>query len=140
MNNKHLVSLLCLIILAIALFGTVIYISDINIALAQEINHEENERSVKVEIKEDLEVKEEVLSYISETRDDDPFIEVESNIFIKESNYKGITINDKTYFYSLSPHMSYDPVTRGEVEIEDVNVIYNDNDAEAPVIIYTIRP
>lgn len=129
MSSKRFVSLLSLIVLAVALFGTVIYIPEINIALAQEFNDGEVEK-----------IKKEVLSYISETRDDDPFIEVESNIFIKESNYKGITINGKTYFYSLSPHMSYDPVTRGEMDREDVKVIYNDKNAEIPAIIYTKRP
>jgi hypothetical protein len=127
-SSKRFVSLLSLIVLAVAVLGTVIYIPEINIALAQEFNDGE------------VQIKERVLSYISETRDDDPFIEVESNIFIKESNYKGIKINGKTYFYSLSPHMSYDPVTRGEMDRKDVNVIYNDKNAEIPVIIYTKRP
>jgi hypothetical protein len=127
-NSKRFVSLLNMTILAVALLGTVIYISDINIALAQGLENEEIEK-----------IKEEVLSYVSETRDDDPLIEVESNIFVKESNYKGVTINNQTYYYSLFPHMSYDPVSRGEITREDVEIIYKDNDAEISVIIYTIK-
>jgi hydroxymethylpyrimidine pyrophosphatase-like HAD family hydrolase len=123
---KRFVALFNVAIFAVALLGTVIYISDVNIAFAQELNDEEVEK-----------IKEEVLSYVSETRDDDPFIEVESNIYVKESNYKGITINEQTYYYSLFPHMSYDPVTRGEIDRVDVNIIYKDSDAEIPIIIYT---
>jgi hydroxymethylpyrimidine pyrophosphatase-like HAD family hydrolase len=126
---KRCVSLISLTVLAVALLGTVIYTPNLNIVKAQELNEEEVEKITK-----------EVLSYVSTTREDDPFIEVESNIFIKESNYKGITINDQTYYYSLSPHMSYDPVSRGKMDLEDVNIIYNDNNAEIPVIIYTKRP
>lgn len=128
MNSKRFVLLLSLTILAVALLGTVSYISEVNIALAQELNDGEIEK-----------IKEEVLSYVSDTRDDDPFMEVGSNIFVKESNYKGITFNDQTYYYSLFPHMSYDPVTRGEFDREDVNVIYKDNHSDISVTIYTLK-
>jgi hypothetical protein len=127
-SSIRFVSLLSLSILAVALLGTVMYNSDVNIVLAQELNDEETEK-----------IKERVLSYVSEIRDDDPFIEVESNIFVKESNYKGIKINGQIYYYSLFPHMSYDPVTRGEIDREDVNIIYKDDNEEIPVIIYTIK-
>lgn len=77
-----------------------------------------------------------IIEYAQTEQEDDPYIEIEPNLWIKQSNYKGIKLNGQTYYYSLFPHMSYDPVSRGEIDAEDITIIYHDEQSEFPIIIY----
>lgn len=81
----------------------------------------------------------EMTSYVTQHRDDDPLMEVEPGVWVKTSNVKGINIDGETYYYSLAPHMSYDPVSRGEMSEEDVNVVYWDDDPEVSLLIYKLN-
>jgi hypothetical protein len=128
MKNKRLITLLSIIVLIISFVGLGIDPLNPNTSLAQESN--------KIEIEK---IKEEIYSYAHKHREDDPLIEVESNIHIKESNVYGVSIDGKTYFYSLFPHMSYDPVSRGDASRNEVNIIYDGQDEKIPIIIYTIK-
>lgn len=88
----------------------------------------------------DLEkVVEVVGSYADRQRDDDPLIEVEPGIWAKQSNVKGVEIDGVTYYYNLSPHMSYDPVSRNAVRKRDITIVYEDGDTEVPMVIYKLR-
>lgn len=102
------------------------------IASAEELEYSKEE-SVAFDEKIDY-----IFSYISDLREDDPLIEVEQDIWIKRSNIEGIEIDEQTYFYTLFPHMSYDPVIRGEVASEDIEIVY-ERDGEIPVLIYKLK-
>jgi hypothetical protein len=128
MKNKRLITLLSIIVFIISLVGLGIDPLNLNPSLAYESNNIEIEK-----------IKKEIYSYVHKHREDDPLIEVESNIHIKESNVNGVSIDGKTYFYSLFPHMSYDPVSRGEVSKNEVNIIFEGQDEKIPIIIYTIK-
>lgn len=84
-------------------------------------------------------IVDDVTSYVTQHRDDDPLVEVEADVWVKTSNVKGIDIEGETYYYSLAPHMSYDPVSRGEMSVEDVDIVYWDDDPEVPLLIYKIK-
>lgn len=84
-------------------------------------------------------VVDEVLSYVETQREDDPLMEVESGIWVKTSNVKGVKVNGDTYYYSLWPHMSFDPVARGEVTEDEVDVVYEDDDSDMPLVIYRMK-
>lgn len=78
-----------------------------------------------------------LFQFIDHKKENDPFIEVENGVFVKKSNLQGIKLNGKTYYYSLYPHMSYDPLSLGKLAKEEINVIYRNDDENFPVIIYT---
>ncbi|QZT34966.1 hypothetical protein HUR95_06930 [Caldalkalibacillus thermarum TA2.A1] len=79
-----------------------------------------------------------VLTYAQTVRDDDPFIEAEPGVWVKQSNVEGIVVDGQRYYYSMIPHMSYDPLARGEVSMEDIDILY-DEQGEFPVMIYTVK-
>lgn len=77
----------------------------------------------------------EVLKYSDHQRDDDPMIEWKEGIKVKKSNVQGVEYKGETYYYSLVPHMSFDPVARGEWDRDEVEVIYQSRDSR-PLLIY----
>lgn len=115
MNKKRFFFVLSLIISTLVLLGPTLEVSSVE------------------------KVIEKVLSYATVHQHDDPLIEIEPLIFVKKSNLEGIVIEGKTYFYSLFPHSSFDPVALGKVNENEVTVIYDDENATIPVIIYTIN-
>lgn len=80
----------------------------------------------------------EVLSYVSDMRPDDSLVQVEEGVWVKKSNVHGVRIGSETFYYSLAPHMSYDPLSRGDVGEGEIRVVFSDGQLDPPVIIYTI--
>lgn len=76
-----------------------------------------------------------VMAYVNEEKENDPLIEIEPDIWVKQSNIEGVDINGTTYYYSLFPHMSYDPVAAGKLSVEEVEVLMRDE--TLPLTIYT---
>jgi DNA/RNA endonuclease YhcR with UshA esterase domain len=83
-------------------------------------------------------IVEKMLGYIEGEQADDPLVEVEDGIFVKSSNVHGILIDGTRYYYSLFPHMSFDPVVAAKIGEEQVTIFYQDDDPAFPVIIYTV--
>lgn len=103
-----------------------------------QVLHDQKGQEDSQALKDLEEVSEIMFSYIENLRIDDPLIEAEQDLWVKKSNVKGIEINGQIYFYSLSPHMSFDPLSREEVSFSEVELKYYPDDA-FPVIIYTIN-
>ena len=68
----------------------------------------------------------------------DPSITLANGLKVKSSNYRGVRIGGTTYYYSLSPRPSYDPLARGEVTSDQINVVVIRGDYPNRVMIYTI--
>lgn len=83
-----------------------------------------------------------VIRYAIEWRgpEADPLITLPSGLTIKSSNYRGVTIGDTTYFYNLAPRASFDPLARGEMTVDEINVIAIVGDPPNRVMIYTRKP
>jgi hypothetical protein len=79
-----------------------------------------------------------VLSYVESERPDDPLIQVDDGVWVKHSNYYGMTIGGAVYYYALLPHASFDPRSRGVVTVDQVQVIHDLDDPGFRIIIYTI--
>lgn len=134
MINTRFFIILSFVISTIILLGPTLEVRSLDIHKSNA-----NQLNATKEPKEVENVIEKILSYVSAHRLDDPMIEVEPHIFVKKSNLKGIVIEDKTYYYSLFPHASFDPVSVGKVSKNEVTIIYDDEKATIPVIIYTIN-
>ncbi|WP_202080081.1 hypothetical protein [Caldalkalibacillus salinus] len=83
-------------------------------------------------------IVETVKSYSDQLHPDDQLVEIEENIQVKASHLEGVVIDGETYYYHISPHMSYDPVATGEVSVEDVEVIHDEEYDDSLFVIYTI--
>lgn len=70
---------------------------------------------------------------------DDPSIALPSGIVVKSSNYRGVVVGGATYYYNLAPRLSYDPLARGEVTRDQIQVVAVVGDAPNRVMIYTVR-
>lgn len=69
---------------------------------------------------------------------EDPSITLANGLKVKSSNYRGVRIGSTTYYYNLSPRPSYDPLARGEVTSDQINVVVIRGDYPNRVMIYTI--
>ncbi|MBI3942618.1 MAG: hypothetical protein HY326_06345 [Chloroflexi bacterium] len=72
----------------------------------------------------------------------DPLVVVgdaHTNAYAKSSNVNGVVVNGQRYFYSLGPHLSYDPLSLGIVKRQDIRIILQIDDADGfNVLIYQI--
>lgn len=84
----------------------------------------------------------EVLSYATTWRGPalDPLITLPSGVQVKSSNYRGVVIDGVTYYYNLAPHASYDPLARGVMSIDQVQIVAVVGDPPDRVLIYTRKP
>lgn len=80
-----------------------------------------------------------VKTYIVQQRDDDPLMEIEPGAWVKTSHVRGVKVGKTTYYYNISPHMSFDPVSRGLVSPSMIDIVYEDEDSDVPYIIYKLR-
>lgn len=80
-----------------------------------------------------------VKTYIVQQREDDPLVEIEPGVWVKTSNISGVQVDGTTYYYNLSPHMSFDPVSRGLLKPSMIDVVYKDKDPDVSYIIYKLR-
>lgn len=78
-----------------------------------------------------------VMAYADSMLPDDELIEVD-DLWAKKSNYQGVVLGDRTYYYCLAPHFCSCPVCRGALDVVDVNLVYPDQSADFPMAIYTL--
>lgn len=72
-------------------------------------------------------------------QDTDPLITTPDGHQVKSSNYNGVMIGGVVYYYSLAPHISYDPLSRGEVTMNQIVVKERiEADEGFPILVYTI--
>ncbi len=81
-----------------------------------------------------------IVSYIDSEREDDPLVQVRPGIWAKRSNVEGVLINGTRYYYALLPHASFDPLSRGEVSLDDIQIVQEISEGDFTIVIYTIRP
>ena len=81
----------------------------------------------------------EVLSYAEQERADDPLVEIEPDVWVKSSNVSGVEVMGDTYYYTLLPHMSFEPVARGEAGLNRITIVYEDNETTHPIVIYQLN-
>jgi hypothetical protein len=92
------------------------------------------------DISSKTDIIDEVKSYAETVHENESFVEAFPTIWVKQSNYSGVEIQGKTYYYSLSPHQSYDPLTLGKRLKSEVTIIYKEEHDHFPITIYTFNP
>lgn len=79
-----------------------------------------------------------VMAHADDMLPEDELIEVDG-IWVKNSNYHGVVVGDRTYYYCLAPHQCSCPVCRGSLDLEAANVLYRDKSTDFPMSIYELH-
>lgn len=69
---------------------------------------------------------------------DDRLIEVQPGLSVRESNLRGFKLGDATFFYYLEGGANFDPLSRGEVSADQVEVLLRDSSGPQTLVIYRI--
>jgi len=80
-----------------------------------------------------------VMEYVEGVRVDS-LVQLDEFVWVKASNYHGVEVNGRRYYYQLSPHASFDPLSRGVVDPQQVRVWKVIRDAGFTITIYTLQP
>ncbi|HEY8885112.1 MAG TPA: hypothetical protein VIO35_07350 [Chloroflexota bacterium] len=69
----------------------------------------------------------------------DPVIALAPGLPVKSSNYRGVRIGGTLYYYNLAPRQSYDPLARGEVTADQIQVVAVVGDPPNRVMVYSLK-
>jgi len=69
---------------------------------------------------------------------DDPAIEVQPGLRVSESNLRGFRLGGTTYFYYLEGAANFDPLSRGDVADDQVEILLRDTSGPQTLVIYRV--
>jgi len=71
----------------------------------------------------------------------DPIIVIGDQEGVRESNLRGFRLNGTIYYYYLdrADARNYDPLSRGAVRTDDVDIVLHDRTGSYPLVLYTLR-
>lgn len=71
----------------------------------------------------------------------DPIIIVGGQEEVRESNLRGFRLNGTIYYYYLdrADARNYDPLSRGAVDLDQVDILLHERGGSYPLVIYTLR-
>jgi hypothetical protein len=78
-----------------------------------------------------------VLSRLDGTLDD-PVVEVAPGVTVRSSALRGLELGGVTYHYYFEGQRGFDPLSRGKLRSNDVEVVVRDSDGERTLVIYRI--
>jgi hypothetical protein len=70
---------------------------------------------------------------------EDPLIEVIPGVSARSSNLRGFRREGVNYYYFVEGERNYDPLSRGMVHEQDVEVLLRDNEGPRTFVIYRLR-
>ncbi|MFQ3632685.1 hypothetical protein [Roseiflexus sp.] len=79
-----------------------------------------------------------VQSRLDETVDD-PLVEAAPGVFVRSSNIRGFRLNGEVYYYYIEGERNFDPLSRGAVDDNDVEIVLRDTDRHFPLVVYRMR-
>jgi hypothetical protein len=68
----------------------------------------------------------------------DRLLSVAPGVLARESSLRGFELNGSTYYYQLAGEQGFDPLSRGSVSHEQVEVVYRAANAGRTLLIYTM--
>ena len=69
---------------------------------------------------------------------DDPLVELAAGVSARESNVRGFTLHGQTYYYYIEGQRGFDPLSRGAVGPDQVEIVARDADGPKPIVIYRL--
>ncbi|NTW01533.1 MAG: hypothetical protein HGA19_09510 [Oscillochloris sp.] len=69
----------------------------------------------------------------------DPLIDVEPGLSVPASNVRGLTLGNSVYYYYVEGRINFDPLSRGLISQDSVEVMLRDTDGSRSFVIYRLR-
>jgi hypothetical protein len=69
---------------------------------------------------------------------DDPLVEIAAGVSARASNVRGFALHGETYYYYIEGQRGFDPLSRGAVGFEGVEIVARDEDGPRPLVIYRL--
>jgi hypothetical protein len=69
---------------------------------------------------------------------DDPVVEVAPGVMVRSSAVRGFALGGETFYYYFEGRQGFDPLSRGKVTAQDIEVVVQDTDGERTLVIYRI--
>jgi hypothetical protein len=79
-----------------------------------------------------------VQSRLDETVED-PLVEAAPGIVVRSSNMRGFRLNGEVYYYYIEGKRNFDPLSRGAVDGDDIEVVLRDLSGGQPLVVYRLR-
>lgn len=70
----------------------------------------------------------------------DPLVEVAPGISARESSVRGFRLGGETYYYYFEGQPGFDPLSRGTVAPNEIEVVVRDDGGPTPLVIYRLLP
>jgi hypothetical protein len=68
----------------------------------------------------------------------DPLIELAPGVTARQSNIRGLSLGGRTYYYYVDGQPRFDPLARGVLVQDSVEVVLRDERGSQPLVIYTV--
>jgi hypothetical protein len=81
-----------------------------------------------------------IMSYLVSERSDEHLVPVKSQVWAKASNFNGVMIGNRIFYYCLLSDVSFDPLCRGVVGEDDISIWRVIEDGDFAVVVYTLNP
>ncbi|MEI7644341.1 MAG: hypothetical protein WCJ55_08680 [Chloroflexales bacterium] len=69
----------------------------------------------------------------------DPLIDVRPGVSARASNLRGLRMGGSVYYYFVEGHANFDPLSRGAITYDSVEVMLRDSSGPNLVVIYRLR-
>lgn len=70
---------------------------------------------------------------------DDPLITLANGQTARASNLRGFSLGGETYYYYVEGRENFDPLSRGAVRRNGIEVLFRDTSGPQPVVVYRIH-
>ena len=68
----------------------------------------------------------------------DPLLEVAPGVTARSSAVRGFALNGQTYYYYLEGRRGFDPLSRGVIARDDVEIVLRDTEGPYALVIYRL--
>jgi hypothetical protein len=69
----------------------------------------------------------------------DPLIDVVPGVSARASNLRGLSMDGSIYYYYVEGHANFDPLSRGVVGSDAVEIMLRDTSGPSSIVIYRMR-
>ncbi|MEI7768831.1 MAG: hypothetical protein WCI67_02525 [Chloroflexales bacterium] len=69
----------------------------------------------------------------------DPLIDVRPGVSARASNLRGLSMGGSVYYYYVEGHANFDPLSRGAIRSDSVEVMLRDSSGPSEIVIYRLR-
>jgi hypothetical protein len=69
----------------------------------------------------------------------DPLIDVKPGVSARASNLRGLSMGGATYYYYIEGHANFDPLSRGAIASDSVEIMLRDTSGPNSIVIYRLR-